>query len=1374
MRASALLRPPASKRALQRVSAGREGRQRGVCCVVRRPTLLQYGRRYSTRDRPTEQLHQPRSSTFSPRPRPPRTSHGATSTSSLNLLSQKVRQHLAAYPLLPTAPVAGDAELWVIDELLQLLLSLPPVQADSASTATAASSTAASRLHPLLCVRVLQRLGYAVCENHRRGNTSDNGTMLMEKGWTTRHVYPSFTFSSAATDPSAPPPLSSSLFRHAPALAGITATVLGPLLLLLGDGTPPHPPHTQVAPVVPIVVEWLCTLPTAETTLPVVQWLPWVAAQYREAVHQGEDSSGVEAVSETNKLKNDGVVEAQRPTAPPPLLPPLEQLLPHLIRKLAQHLSRHEDFCAAPGDGAVFFSDVCERELSTLFRLCGHASPSVAPWTSEVTEVGAPPVTATLSDVLWWSGDEPLVRLAGVRRALAHAVLKDVDASADACHPQPSLVEEGSVDDSAGARERGGPEQAQTWTTLETNSGISLMRVPANALHPVSPTDVRPVLSLRLSDDDAYRRFLLRLTALQHTLLEEQQQEQQQRQHTDAPDTRGAAVVFLSLELSDALSDGGLNSAAKRDSHDDPDVVLRFIQPLHEYVLLLRDGLPDGSSPSPSPSPLLAAVAAAPVRLTFSAVIRVLTAAFRRLEELKQESSCRYAAAPNAALRSTHAQSTSPPSAAGVATTAYTLLPQKARLHALKRLCEVLLHHVRDVLAAREAAATASDVNASASSSPSFPAFMCAPPWFVEVDVRQQEAVLRRLCGAARALVRVVMEERRISLLEEGPEGSVLSASSITAAHRNRLASTTAAESSEEVKPATAGSEAAAVAASTAGVMKAPEKWTAAGVASFDHTLRTLAFRVVEPAVWRLYDACAQHQVSLPLHVLTFEEWLSYLNIALGEDTDGGGGGGHTTHSGAPIPQHRGGDVPMELHSYIPVMAAARALYESVGERSGLQTAQQILPRPGQQSISALVEGIRLTALQCCFFDGLRGSAASSLPEQLDYVEAHTRWVLAHTSAAFFSVWQRTSQTVPTLRANDVDAAASNGVREAPETVEDGQQRLRHRLGLLTLALHLHVLRVRQRLSFTSAAGLSKATSTLRGAADSAATVFPSSLTSLLHCLIREPAGAAASTSTSARSLLPDGHQLEMDSIDRDEWSLVLRNDGIRQACRLPPPGMPSGCASLWELTEELLWIAGHVGEGEASRRKERGATWRWLGSPEALWGVVEEPAAAVVGAADSITSPVASLPSRFFLLPWTTLARSHQLLRVYDESGQSERAAREWEAALQVWLTGGGDDAAMEASNSIGWRPAKPVVRLVSMAEELRFFSSLQQEPMVQLAPDVRVVCEGVRREVEALVPTVRRELQSSKERRERLADAESLGAEKGWYTEDDYDGLD
>lgn len=1330
-------------RVARHIASCEQGRRRLAVSVAHRSVLLSQLCHHATQNDGGSQHGVPQLSSSPPKPRKGK---GAKNHPNLRLspLSLRVRHYLAANPPLPIAAAAaategsrdGEAgeEQRVLDELLYLLLSCHsdggrPAVGAAAKVPGGATVTAvvANPLHPLLCVRVLQRLGYAVCTQDIRCH---GVAQFPVKGWTTRHVYPSLATCGATAG------------ATAQTLADLASVVLCPLLPLLGDGTCHRPPHTQVAPVVPVVVEWLCTLPTSEAALPLQSWLPWVVMQYRSARSCCDTQGGEDDLDKTMAEGKGDAMSAspsrEKAGVSSRSLPLLKELLPLLIRKLAPHLSSvHEELSPASTGNDAPLSMLCETQLSALFGLCENSTSVCGRSSAGSANAGAPSCCNTLSELLWWSGDEPLVHLPGVRRALSQLVLQEVDSVDVLLPPLPSSSsgrDTVSKTGSMGSNVIGNGPPGRAATSLSaspTVNGVSRVQMLVTETRAaVTASAIVPQLTVRLSDDDVYRRFLLRLTALQHALLAESTP----RRRHQAPNTASETLVLLSIELSDSLSKGGAATAGLAASpEEDPDVILRFIQPLYEYVVLLEDNSP--GTPAASASTATRGSAAdsgrttslteAPVRLAFTTVLNVLTAIFRRFEELKQQSSCRLAAAANSAQRNNGGSSirisekaTSP---AAEATTAYTLLPQKARLHTLKRLCEVLLHHVRSVAASRQRLSTQPSMEEKDAT-----ALFAQQPWFVEVDVRQQEAVLRRLCGAARALVRVVMEERRRSLAEEGPEGSVLTASSITAAQRSRRPSdvfSTAGLGSD-------GNRSLAAAAAT-GLREKTTTTAASSVASFDQTLRTLAFRVVEPALWTLYDTCAEHQLAPPVHVLAFEDWLSYLTSVLREEScsavDDEGRG-----AAAEV---RTGDVPAELQSCACVMRATWSLYESVGGRAGLQTAQQVLPRPGQQSISALVEGIRLSALRCFLFDDLRdGFSSPSLPPNQtgEYTEMYTRWVMEHTSAAFFSMWQRASAP---------SAAASLGTSVEHEV--EGQRQLRRRLGLLTLALHVHILLARQRLRRTQPfVGDVGEVSPSFTDSDAAAASLPSSLLSLLQCLL-------FSESTTSPTRLPRAPvYLDAANGHRDEWTLVIGNGSILEACHRPPPGTPSGCASLWELAEELQELAANAAD-EATC-----TTWRWLGSPEALWGAAE-----------------AASSSRLFLLPWTTAAHSHQLLRVYDESGQSQRAAQEWEATLQVWLAGGsGVHNASQASTQL----SRPVVRIVSIAEELRFFAALQHQPVVQLTSTMRVVSMEMQNEVAVVAPAVRRQLRSSEQRQARLADTAMLRTENGWYGEDDYDGLD
>ncbi|KAK7196969.1 hypothetical protein NESM_000640000 [Novymonas esmeraldas] len=1075
------------------------------------------------------------------------------STPQLNSLSQSVLAHLTAHPAPSSSADTPEEEVWwAADQLLSLLLE--PVPGSRHRRNSSSSSATPPSLHPLLAVRVLQRLGYAVCGGGGGGEAA-------KKGWSLHAHYPSLARrpGSTATAAAAQTPASTATVAVSAVHANterVTGLVLGPLLPLLGDGTAAQPPHTQVRPVVPVVAEWLCTLPTDASVLPLVRWLPWVVAVYEDAARRRQLSS----------------------------LPPLLQVLPHLLAKLRGHLSSSNTAGAAD----VVHDALCERCLASLLTVS----------CTTTTEAGDGTRRA-LAEVLWWHGDAPLLCLAGVRRAMQNAGQTVCLAPAASPSQLQELQRAGAGDSAA----------------------------------------VAPHVRLRIDDDDVYRRFLLRLAALQSS--------------APAVYVSGAVppAAMVTLELAEPLTTASRAAHTTTASDGDADVILRFVQPLHEYLLLLADA---GTTADPR------------VQLTFASVVHVLTAVLRRLEELKQLSRCRGAAGVSAVQR---AGAPASPPTDGV----FALLPHKSRLHTLKSLCELLLRHARAVQAS---ASTASP---------------CAA-WFADVGAPQQETVLRRLCGAARALVRVVMEERRCSLAEEGPEGSVLTASSLAASptHDSRAVPTTATTMTT----------------------------TAAAAASFERTLRTLAYRVVEPALSRLSAACAAARTGVPVHVLTFAEWTAFGELAGG----------------------RGAVDVGDVHA--AVMDAVKDVFHCVGGRAGLQTAAQVLPHPGQQPLSAVVEGVRLTALRCWLFDGLRSSSSSAAHSQSaiattlatpEEADAYMSWVAHHVPNAFFSAQQRVAAA-----AADVAAGAS---AEDDAAAAASPPQLLARLGLLTLLLHVRVLGARERLRRTRTAARTARTHPVDLSPEHArigARDAPSSLESLLHALTASTSHAAAAAAAAAATAHPVAG-------GGDAWSLVTSSAATLQACAAPPP--PLGCTAAWELAEELQELAATAATAAAE--------WLWLGSPEALWAVLDAP-------------PHATQRHRCYLLPWTTLAQSHQPWRVYDESGQARRAAQEWETALHTWLSGA--PSAASASAPPPRRP--PVVRLVSVAEEVRFFSDLQAESGVHLGADVRVRRDDVRGEERELAPAVRRALQAASLLPPLLPAA--AAEDVGWYAEADADGLD
>ncbi|KAG5481088.1 hypothetical protein LSCM1_06766 [Leishmania martiniquensis] len=1210
-----------------------------------------------TRPRLVTRLQAP--SGLSSRPSPP---------ASLNALSRSVRSHLAAHPC-----TSSDADAaWVVDRLFALLLQ--PARGIHEVSPTAASPPALEPLHPLLCVRVLQRLGYAVWDSEAAGPacSTPHATASRRKGWSVRHAYPSLESGGGAVVTSATSlPSGSAASAICANTERVAGSVLAPLLPLLGDGTAAHPPHSQVRPVLPLIVEWLCTLPTAESTLPLDRWLPWIVTVYA-ADHRFW------------------------PPSQPFLLPPLLDLLPHLLGKLSVYL----DDATTEKQGATRRTQevLCERCLASLFawsvaRSEEAAGRTLGKYESEegneadggaTRSLARPAVSQgsgrALADVLWWHSEAPLLRLAGVRRALQVA---------QQTVPLPSIrvVAEPSRAPAATARN-------------QFSTPVSLLQGGQECS--CSPLQHVPHVIVALGDDDAFRRFLLRLAALQSI----------SRAGAAASAPSELTPVLVSVQLTGSLRGAGAPRVtgpccghAPASPSEDPDMILRCIQPLHEYILLLQESSLTWSGREEQTGAAVAGSTAAvpPVKITFTGVVHVLMAIFSRLEVLKQQSSCRGAAA--AADLSAHRGQGFLAEPTGRSVTAFVLLPHKARLHTLKRLCELLLRHARAAQASNAAPIAATSDTAS----------LCTP-WFADVELCQQEATLRRLCGAARALVRVVMEERRRSLTEEGPEGSVLTASSVAAAQQHRTASDLSGASS-----------ATAPAASTV---------------SLERALRSLAFRVVEPALWRLHEVCVEAQTGAPLHVLSFEEWQSYLGAA----------NAHAAARGSLAADLTSATAEHVNQVFRPVVECAVSLFRCVGGRAGLRTAQQVLLHPGQQSVSALVEGIRLTALQCLLFDGLRSGGAPSASsvalvrtreEAADYMD----WVLHHVPDAFFSVWHQTMPS-PAL------AAPPPAASEAAEAVAAGQQLLRYRLGLLTLLLHVRVLSARELLRRDAAPPRGADSSSWIMSGNAAHTLgcighLPSSLSSLLHCMTKDDAAPPVNGDA------------------RDEWSLVLSATTL-QACVLPPP--PAGCTALWELVEELRDLAStSAREEEALERPAAVVEWAWLGSPEALSEALDtsQPKSRSGESAAGV-----SPRQVYYLLPWTTLAHAHQPWRVYDESGQARRAAQEWVAMLHSWLTGSPPVDGGEAGPR---RPRhSPVVRLVGMIEEVCFFHSMQRVSLLHLSADVRVVRSDVRKEERAVAPMVRRVLTALQASRAAALPSAEVAEGAGWYPEEEYDGLD
>lgn len=292
-----------------------------------------------------------------------------------------------------------------------------------------------------------------------------------------------------------------------------------------------------------------------------------------------------------------------------------------------------------------------------------------------------------------------------------------------------------------------------------------------------------------IADDATFRRFLLRLAA----------------SNAAERGEVGLCASGTTTALLTPFVEAQPTTRAEEPGTENADSILRWVHPLLEYLeATYRPEHPSSAPVEGGARPALR------LALSFVGVTNVLSSVLDRGEALRRQS-C-------APLLPKRGNTPLPPFPVGSSPLPerFTLLPHKPRLHALKRACELLLHH------SRRAQGTATDSAGASDTAPEL-------PWFADVSLQEQEVVLRRFCGTARALVRVTMEEKRLSVVHEGPDGAALAA----------------------------------------GGRQCPPFHEIASMTAISDVLRNTAYRVLEPSLAVYYEACAWQP---GLATLTLEE----------------------------------------------------------------------------------------------------------------------------------------------------------------------------------------------------------------------------------------------------------------------------------------------------------------------------------------------------------------------------------------------------------------------------------------------------------------------------------------------------------------------
>nr|CCC94322.1 conserved hypothetical protein [Trypanosoma congolense IL3000] len=294
------------------------------------------------------------------------------------------------------------------------------------------------------------------------------------------------------------------------------------------------------------------------------------------------------------------------------------------------------------------------------------------------------------------------------------------------------------------------------------------------------------------------------------------------------------------------------------------------------------------------------------------------------------------------------------------------------------------------------------------------------------------------------------------------------------------------------------------------------------------------------------------------------------------------------------------------------VAAALAEVEHHAGGKALLFTARHILRCPLRQDVTAVVEGLRLVAIQGLL---LRSEECVSWLRG----EGYSNFV----ANAFFGIWHRSSLGKANLRNPPTDAGVSDA-----EPLEFQQRMCNQLLWTLLLLHHRYCPCCTGAAQEPNAKWLS--------------VTYCSLLTSLLDLLASGPVpnefaafGWCCPNFACAEQAPLTGR---VPGIGGELWEKHIV---------YPPSGNAvSDEAARWDLLDELSPVDGTN-------------TWLWLGTSMSV-----REASATVGSSDDVATHCTG-----YLLPWSTVAKSRHPLRFYDESGQSATAALSFDAAVEAIL---------------------------------------------------------------------------------------------------------
>ncbi|CCW69604.1 unnamed protein product [Phytomonas sp. Hart1] len=1259
-----------------------------------------------------------------------------------------------------------------------------------------------SALHPLLCLRVLERLGYAVYRKPaavegdllnlsdqttssatssigRPSHYSDSSLFsedaLRAGGWLSRHVHLSLLTS----------PLQ---------LRNIADNVLTPLEALIGDPSRNSKSHPQVAPVLDIALEWWCTLPSS-SRLPTDSWMPRLASFYNSW-----------------KVKfrqlDEGRADDSRVDTKPP---PITFLLPYFVEKVREielhevcpsHSDRNSDNNLPKIKGnvrvstenrvrkalvqlfALFLSasspanlkngveqhftegenTALNREGSQMSKTCSQESQPMlskqeifsfaCTISCDEHEFTLPSITlrdSLLVNVLFWQGTSPLLALPLVADSLYRAAVL-VSSFYESCRSSVRNMTNDTffVEEKEELLQgRSAKEDARVQNSCSNLFTSSKQRLDNGLM----------TFQIPIHDDDTLRKLLLRLSSVVAEPTKSPSIITARGSEDSCED--GPATCHIVRLIEPVVPFGtnlvgphmrnstvGVSSRVSRDIHGhDPfsytahastrlpnmteaegDMPLRWVNPLHDYLVATyteqaphltpycnRMGL---NSDRPQPQQAL--------RLSFVGVVNVLTAVLECFARSRNKSGCAAAAHRNfhSSYQSANASDVDAHSdnkrwleyteLGHITSDSFTLLPEKQRVHALKEICELLLNHARKSLrreqppqrCTTECSKTPGIDHSTEEKKDNI------EEWFPDVPVAKQEAILRRMCGACRALVRVVMEEKRCSLILEGPEG-------------------------------------AAVNAGGASYSLPPESDTSTGVLfsgnnpqehskRFAEVLRNTAFRILEPSLWRYYTVCKKFE---PQHLSFTTLQLICHGLISASQTLRKEMNARRTKTFVSLtlkllaPGIRTADQAYlstvvnineswehELSSFCESM---ESVYNNIGGAAAWKTALHILRNPLQQPLHAVIEGIRLVCLHILLFhnSGETNRINFNSSGRISAIEkgnachdknvkkkCHDRCIDEHVLLdvvqAFFCVWKHydaETENGNLISAADVLRSPTTVVKNVSQSSDMTSSPMLSRLLLLVyLTLQRYFLR---NGNGSTAYGLQY---DLDLSHDPIYTAFRSLKALFPHQNFTAPPDPSSVTS--------------FDVVNPTRGPDATGE--VRAPPHLPQFRFPhlvydlnSDKLTSWELAEKLREVVAETSLLQTGKV----STWFWVGTPAAV-------RCAMRALRELSTSPEEAGETFYFLLPWSAWAISHHPLRLYDESGQSMRAAEVFEQELQSFLESSSDVLNHDVVRGEAPPGVRVVMRFVSAMEEIQHFSFFSEigkctKPVKFLADDIQVV---------------------------------------------------